>query len=251
MTQHALLAAALIALVADVAGAPTLARRTDHMDSDKKWAYDRCDKLLGPAAWPQATGAQACPALASVLRFQMITIARSGRCFRDETPSEAQSPIDLCGAVDLAQIPHPDGTDEGACLEVTYARRCALRLRVEAFELTRAGRSWCGRMGPNLFSPNRTITYARSFNAQAQRFDYGTVNMVLDIEAEVKLTPKDADSDLKLLTCSLPVHVGRQQGGVTYGETHVVYPHFCLQPGSSCTESSFPCSAHPLEAGRD
>lgn len=212
MTQHALLAAALIALVADVAGAPTLARRTGHMDSDKKWAYDRCDKLLGPAAWPQATGAQACPALASVLRFQMITIARSGRCFRDETPSEAQSPIDLCGAVDLAQIPHPDGTDEGACLEVTYAR---------------------------------------SFNAQAQRFDYGTVNMVLDIEAEVKLTPKDADSDLKLLTCSLPVHVGRQQGGVTYGETHVVYPHFCLQPGSSCTESSFPCSAHPLEAGRD
>jgi hypothetical protein len=57
MTRHMLLAAALIALITGVAGAPTLARRNYHV-YDGKWTYDRCDKLFGPASWPQAAGAQ-------------------------------------------------------------------------------------------------------------------------------------------------------------------------------------------------
>jgi hypothetical protein len=84
--------------------------------------------------------------------------------------------------VDLAKTPFPDGTDEGACLEFQYAR----------------------------------------FDAREQRFKYGNVDMVLDLGEELKLLPKDANDNLNLMACSLPVVVGRQRPGIEYGESEVV-----------------------------
>jgi hypothetical protein len=70
-------------------------------------------------------------------------LLRAGQCSSTASFHSEQSPIDLCGAIDFTTLPVPEGTGGVTeCLE---------------------------------------LLYARTFNQQTSKFDYGTVPMALKI----------------------------------------------------------------------